>query len=163
MGDQGWAAYQSLARTGAVRLVLTPGTSRKGLVLHPTPNPAPPKGRGNTPFPEGKTQEDGKFFSTLRKPYFKRKNIDDSPEGCYTLNPLNRKVRRQICGRSSFGRTFPCQGKGSRFEPDRPLSFERIQQFIFGSKLKLATWPSGKARLCKSLIMGSNPIVASLF
>jgi hypothetical protein len=25
----------------------------------------------------------------------------------------------------------------------------------------MATWPSGKARLCKSLIMGSNPIVAS--
>jgi hypothetical protein len=26
-----------------------------------------------------------------------------------------------------------------------------------------ATWPSGKARVCKTLIMGSNPIVASIF
>ena len=25
----------------------------------------------------------------------------------------------------------------------------------------MATWPSGKARVCKTLIMGSNPIVAS--
>lgn len=27
--------------------------------------------------------------------------------------------------------------------------------------LSLATWPSGKARLCKSLTTGSNPVVAS--
>ena len=26
-----------------------------------------------------------------------------------------------------------------------------------------ATWPSGKARVCKTLIMGSNPIVASKY
>jgi hypothetical protein len=26
--------------------------------------------------------------------------------------------------------------------------------------MTLATWPSGKARVCKTLIMGSNPIVA---
>ena len=25
----------------------------------------------------------------------------------------------------------------------------------------LATWPSGKARVCKTLITGSNPVVAS--
>ena len=25
----------------------------------------------------------------------------------------------------------------------------------------MATWPSGKARVCKTLIIGSNPIVAS--
>lgn len=27
----------------------------------------------------------------------------------------------------------------------------------------MATWPSGKARVCKTLIIGSNPIVASNF
>jgi hypothetical protein len=26
----------------------------------------------------------------------------------------------------------------------------------------MASWPSGKARVCKTLIMGSNPIDASL-
>jgi len=26
---------------------------------------------------------------------------------------------------------------------------------------KMATWPSGKARVCKTLITGSNPVVAS--
>jgi hypothetical protein len=26
----------------------------------------------------------------------------------------------------------------------------------------MATWPSGKARVCKTLITGSNPVVASL-
>ncbi len=26
-----------------------------------------------------------------------------------------------------------------------------------------ATWPSGKARVCKTLITGSNPVVASTF
>jgi hypothetical protein len=27
--------------------------------------------------------------------------------------------------------------------------------------VKMATWPSGKARVCKTLITGSNPVVAS--
>ena len=27
--------------------------------------------------------------------------------------------------------------------------------------INMATWPSGKARVCKTLIIGSNPIVAS--
>ena len=33
--------------------------------------------------------------------------------------------------------------------------------FYRGSFSDMATWPSGKARVCKTLIIGSNPIVAS--
>ena len=33
--------------------------------------------------------------------------------------------------------------------------------FYRGSFSDTATWPSGKARVCKTLIIGSNPIVAS--
>ena len=32
-----------------------------------------------------------------------------------------------------------------------------------GAANLLATWPSGKARVCKTLITGSNPVVASIF
>ena len=52
----------------------------------------------------------------------------------------------RICGRSSSGRAPPCQGGGSEFEPRRPL-----QQEWF-SLLNMVTWPSGKARVCKTLI-----------
>jgi hypothetical protein len=55
-------------------------------------------------------------------------------------------------GCSSSGRTLPCQGRGRGFESHRPL-------FLFTSIT--ATWPSGKARVCKTLITGSNPVVAS--
>ncbi len=44
----------------------------------------------------------------------------------------------------------PCQGEGRGFESHRPL-------FIFN----MASWPSGKARVCKTLITGSNPVDAS--
>lgn len=30
-----------------------------------------------------------------------------------------------------------------------------------GAMRNVATWPSGKARVCKTLITGSNPVVAS--
>ena len=33
--------------------------------------------------------------------------------------------------------------------------------FYRGYFSAMATWPSGKARVCKTLIIGSNPIVAS--
>ena len=33
--------------------------------------------------------------------------------------------------------------------------------FYKANYLLMATWPSGKARVCKTLIIGSNPIVAS--
>ena len=52
----------------------------------------------------------------------------------------------RICGRSSSGRAPPCQGGGSEFEPRRPLQQEWI------SLLNMVTWPSGKARVCKTLI-----------
>ena len=51
-----------------------------------------------------------------------------------------------MCGRSSSGRAPPCQGGGSEFEPRRPLQQEWI------SLLNMVTWPSGKARVCKTLI-----------
>jgi hypothetical protein len=77
-----------------------------------------------------------------------------------------------VCGCSSIGRTLPCQGRGRGFEPHRPLFFEdyrllivevRINRQFFTAKFHrlLATWPSGKARVCKTLITGSNPVVAS--
>ena len=75
------------------------------------------------------------------------------------------------CGHSSVGRTPPCQGEGHGFESRCPLSLFKISGKIpgFGFHLgavskttkTLATWPSGKARVCKTLITGSNPVVAS--
>src|SRR5581483_2313998 len=47
------------------------------------------------------------------------------------------------------GRTSPCQGEGRGFESHRPLF------------CSMASWPSGKARVCKTLITGSNPVDAS--
>ena len=36
------------------------------------------------------------------------------------------------------------------------------RSFFYRQKTSvMATWPSGKARVCKTLIIGSNPIVAS--
>ena len=37
------------------------------------------------------------------------------------------------------------------------------RSFFYKQKTSvMATWPSGKARVCKTLIIGSNPIVASM-
>ena len=47
-----------------------------------------------------------------------------------------------ICGCSSSGRAPPCQGGGSEFEPRHPLH--------------TGPWPSGKARVCKTLIRQFN-------
>ena len=44
----------------------------------------------------------------------------------------------KICGFSSSGRAPPCQGGGSEFEPRNPLH--------------MVTWPSGKAKVCKTFI-----------
>ena len=59
----------------------------------------------------------------------------------------NREPR---CGRSSSGRAPPCQGGGSEFEPRRPLQTdkERAVRSLFHT----VPWPSGKARVCKTLI-----------
>ncbi len=35
------------------------------------------------------------------------------------------------------------------------------QSAIYNLEFDMASWPSGKARVCKTLIMGSNPIDAS--
>jgi hypothetical protein len=80
--------------------------------------------------------------------------VDDFVEVCYTLahnNGIDIYIR---CGRGSVGRTSPCQGEGRGFESHRPL-FYWIESIS-------ATWPSGKARVCKTLITGSNPVVASM-
>ena len=39
------------------------------------------------------------------------------------------------------------------------LLTKRLAPTIMGCAM--ATWPSGKARVCKTLITGSNPVVAS--
>ena len=57
-----------------------------------------------------------------------------------------------ICGRSSSGRAPPCQGGGSEFEPRRPLQTNSKEPVYTGFLLIMVTWPSGKARVCKTLI-----------
>ena len=54
------------------------------------------------------------------------------------------------CGCSSSGRAPPCQGGGSGFEPRHPLQTdkERKPRSLFHT----VPWPSGKARVCKTLI-----------
>ena len=42
------------------------------------------------------------------------------------------------------------------------MAMAEAQQAICSQPIFLATWPSGKARVCKTLITGSNPVVASL-
>ena len=56
------------------------------------------------------------------------------------------------CGRSSSGRAPPCQGGGSEFEPRRPLQTNSKKPVYAGFLLIMVTWPSGKARVCKTLI-----------
>ena len=58
----------------------------------------------------------------------------------------------RICGRSSSGRAPPCQGGGSEFEPRRPLQTNSKEPVYAGFLLIMVTWPSGKARVCKTLI-----------
>ena len=82
--------------------------------------------------------------------------VDESNQFCYTLACNNRIA----CGHGSVGRMSPCQGEGHGFESRCPLS--NLQATLCCLQLSYkATWPSGKARVCKTLIMGSNPIVAS--
>ena len=57
-----------------------------------------------------------------------------------------------VCGRSSSGRAPPCQGGGSEFEPRRPLQTNSKEPVYAGFLLIMVTWPSGKARVCKTLI-----------
>ena len=63
-----------------------------------------------------------------------------------------------FCGFSSFGRARPCQGRGGGFEPRNPLH-RRTRSLV--SAIYLAPWPSGKARVCKTLIPGPIPGGAS--
>ena len=54
-------------------------------------------------------------------------------------------------GFSSSGRAPPCQGGGSEFEPRKPLQMKRASgygAFFY----PMATQPSGKAWVCKTLI-----------
>ena len=64
----------------------------------------------------------------------------------------NRDLFFRICGRSSSGRAPPCQGGGSEFEPRRPLQTNSKEPVYAGFLLIMVTWPSGKARVCKTLI-----------
>ena len=65
--------------------------------------------------------------------------------------PLGTEMCR-VCGRSSSGRAPPCQGGGSEFEPRRPLQTNSKEPVYAGFLLIMVTWPSGKARVCKTLI-----------
>ena len=61
-------------------------------------------------------------------------------------------LANNMCGNSSVDRASPCQGEGHGFEPRFPLHFfAYIASFIF----YMAPWPSGKARVCKTLILSS--------
>ena len=60
-----------------------------------------------------------------------------------------------ICGCSSSGRAPPCQGGGSEFEPRHPLqngSIRNALAFLIFSEFHMVTWPSGKAKVCKTFI-----------
>ena len=57
-----------------------------------------------------------------------------------------------VCGRSSSGRAPPCQGGGSEFEPRRPLQTNSKEPVYAGFLLIMVTWPSGKAKVCKTFI-----------
>ena len=59
----------------------------------------------------------------------------------------NREPR---CGSSSSGRAPPCQGGGSEFEPRHPL--QKVRNVTTRSLFHMVPWPSGKARVCKTLI-----------
>ena len=54
------------------------------------------------------------------------------------------------CGCSSSGRAPPCQGGGSEFEPRHPL--QKVRNVTTRSLFHMVPWPSGKARVCKTLI-----------
>ena len=54
------------------------------------------------------------------------------------------------CGCSSSGRAPPCQGGGSEFEPRHPL--QKVRNVTMRSLFHMVPWPSGKARVCKTLI-----------
>ena len=54
------------------------------------------------------------------------------------------------CGCSSSGRAPPCQGGGSGFEPRHPLQTDKER--ALRSLFHTVPWPSGKARVCKTLI-----------
>ena len=84
-----------------------------------------------------------------------RLGVDNGPGLRYN----NRRRREQhpgtphgVCGRSSSGRAPPCQGGGSEFEPRRPLQANSKEPVYAGFLLIMVTWPSGKARVCKTLI-----------
>ena len=84
-----------------------------------------------------------------------RLGVDNGPGLRYN----NRRRREQhpgtphgVCGRSSSGRAPPCQGGGSEFEPRRPLQTNSKEPVYAGFLLIMVTWPSGKARVCKTLI-----------
>ena len=49
-------------------------------------------------------------------------------------------------------RTLACHARGRQFEPRRPLQTNSKEPVYAGFLLIMVTWPSGKARVCKTLI-----------
>ena len=64
-----------------------------------------------------------------------------------------------VCRCSSSGRAPPCQGGGSEFEPRHLLQKMAVCSLYTAHR---ATWPSGKAELCKSSTPSSSLGVASM-
>ena len=78
--------------------------------------------------------------------------IGSIPIGGTIFLCILRKEYTFLCGRSSSGRAPPCQGGGSEFEPRRPLQTNSKEPVYAGFLLIMVTWPSGKAKVCKTFI-----------
>ena len=101
-----------------------------------------------------------------------KKPIDKLKVLWYNIYRCEEHFTSHRCGFSSFGRARPCQGRGGGFEPRNPLHFHRWSKIRLCSTVKgccalrlcflqqnpavveqnMAPWPSGKARVCKTLI-----------
>src|SRR5216683_5328874 len=83
-----------------------------------------------------------------------RESSSLSPPTIYVRGCAN--MREWLSGRAS-----PCQGESRGFDPRLPLHPYPPRYTPAHTYTYVATSPSGKARLCKSCISGSNPLVAS--
>jgi hypothetical protein len=102
--------------------------------------------------------------------------VEHATENCGVASPIlalgTRPEGQATCGRGSVVERLLAKEKVVGSNPiarsdacglqidDCRLSISNPQSILSKS---MASWPSGKARVCKTLIMGSNPIDASLY
>jgi hypothetical protein len=102
--------------------------------------------------------------------------VEHATENCGVASPIlalgTRPEGQATCGRGSVVERLLAKEKVVGSNPiarsdacglqidDCRLSISN-PQFTYTLQHKMASWPSGKARVCKTLIMGSNPIDAS--